>query len=134
MRFTDKSFALDLDGNAGKAAKVIGSVLGSASVSNPTFVGIGLNYLDKGMSYSELGELALKAIGAINADVIVSTLWRNVVGFDASTEQKAPYIKMLSEGMKFGDLVVLAADTSLNTTNINLVGLAQTGIEYIPVS
>ena len=86
------------------------------------------------MSYSELGELALKAIGAINADVIVSTLWRNVVGFDASTEQKAPYIKMLSEGMRTGDLVVLAADTSLNTTNINLVGLAQTGIEYILVS
>ena len=47
---------------------------------------------------------------------------------------KAPYIKMLSEGMRTGDLVVLAADTSLNTTNINLVGLAQTGIEYLPVS
>ena len=133
LRFTDKSFALDLDGNAGKAAKIIGSVLGSASVANPTFVGIGLNYLDKGMSYPELGELALKAIGAVNADAIVSTLWRNVVGFEANSEQKSPYIKMLSEGMKFGDLVVLAADTSLNTTNINLVGLAQTGIEYIPI-
>ena len=134
LRFTDKSFALDLDGNAGKAAKIIGSVLGSASVSNPTFMGIGLNYLDKGMSYPELGELALKAIGAVNSDSVVSTLWRNVVGFDASAEQKAPYIKMLNDGMKFGDLVVLAADTSLNTTNINLVGLAQTGIEYLPIS
>jgi hypothetical protein len=134
LQFTDKSIALDLDGNAGKAAKIIGSVLGSASVFNPTFVGIGLNYLDKGMSYAELGELALKAIGAMNADAIVSTLWRNVVGFDASYEQKAPYIKMLSEGMKTGDLVVLAADTSFNTTNINLIGLAQTGIEYLPVS
>jgi hypothetical protein len=27
----------------------------------------------------------------------------------------------------------LAADSSFNTTNINLVGLAQTGIEYTPV-
>ena len=134
LKFSDKSVAIDLDGNAGKAAKIIGSVLGSASVSNPTFVGIGLNYLDKGMSYPELGELALKAIGAVNSDSVVSTLWRNVVGFDASAEQKAPYIKMLNDGMKFGDLVVLAADTSLNTTNINLVGLAQTGIEYLPVS
>jgi hypothetical protein len=133
LRFNDKSFALDLYGAAGIAAKVIGSVLGSASVSNPTFVGIGLNYLDKGMSYPELGELALKAIGAFSTDAIVSNLWRNVVGFDASSEQKAPYIKMLSEGMRIGDLVVLAADTSLNATNINLVGLAQTGIEYIPV-
>jgi hypothetical protein len=134
LRFTDKSFALDLDGNAGKVAKIIGSVLGSASVSNPTFVGIGLNYLDKGMSYPELGELALKAVGATTNDAVVSTLWKNVIGTEATTAIKAPYIKMLNEGMKVGDLVVLAADTSFNTTNINLVGLAQTGIEYIPVS
>jgi hypothetical protein len=41
---------------------------------------------------------------------------------------------MLADGMKAGDLAALAADTAFNTTNINLVGLAQTGIEYIPVS
>jgi hypothetical protein len=41
---------------------------------------------------------------------------------------------MLTDGMKIGDLVVLAAETSFNKTNINLVGLAQTGIEYIPIS
>ena len=40
---------------------------------------------------------------------------------------------MLTDGTKVGDLVVLAADTSFNTPNINLVGLAQTGIEYLPV-
>ena len=133
LLFTDKSIALDLDGVAGIAAKVIGAVLGKTQVQNPTFVGIGLSYLDKGMSYSDLGALAMKAVGSTTNDAVVSTLWKNVVGFDASAEQKAPYIKMLTDGMKFGDLVVLAADTSFNTTNINLVGLAQTGIEYIPV-
>lgn len=134
LKFNDKSIALDLDGNAGKSAKIIGAVLGSAFVSNPLFAGIGIDYLDKGMSYSDLGAFALKAVGAGTHDAIVSTLWRNVVGIEANSEQKSPYTKMLSEGMKFGDLVVLAADTSFNTTNINLVGLAQTGIEYIPVS
>jgi hypothetical protein len=133
LRFTDKSFALDLDGAAGISAKVIGAVLGKTQVQNPTFVGLGLSYLDKGMSYSDLGALAMTAVGSTTNDAVVSTLWRNVVGFDASSEQKAPYIKMLSDGMKVGDLVVLAADTSFNTTNINLVGLAQTGIEYMPV-
>jgi hypothetical protein len=29
-------------------------------------------------------------------------------------------------------LGVLAADTELNQTNIKLVGLAQTGLEYLP--
>jgi len=37
---------------------------------------------------------------------------------------------MLADGMKAGDLVVLAADTALNTTNIGLAGLIQTGIKY----
>jgi len=33
-----------------------------------------------------------------------------------------------------GGLGVLAADTELNQTNIKLVGLAQTGLEYVPLS
>jgi hypothetical protein len=118
LQFSDKSVALDLSGNAGTAAKVIGAVLGKSLVQNPTFVGIGLSYLDKGMTYSELGALALTAVGATTNDAVVSTLWRNVVGFEASAATKAPYIKMLTDGMKVGDLVVLAADTSFNTTNI----------------
>lgn len=133
LKFTDKNIAIDLDGNAGITAKVIGAVLGSISVKNPIYVGIGLSYTDKGMSYSELGALALSAVGATTNDAIVTTLWRNVVGFNPSTADKAPFVKMLDDGMKAGDLVVLAADTSLNTTNIGLVGLIQTGIEYTSV-
>ena len=133
LKFTDKTIAIDLDGNAGITAKVIGAVLGLSSVKNPTYVGIGLSYTDKGMSYSDLGTLALSAVGATTNDAIVTTLWRNVVGFNPSAAEKAPFIKMLADGMKAGDLVVLAADTALNTTNIGLVGLMQTGIEYTPV-
>lgn len=133
LKFTDKSIAIDLDGNAGNTAKVIGAVLGSSSVKNPTHVGIGLSYTDKGMSYSDLGALALSAVGASTNDAIVTTLWRNVVGFNPSAAEKAPFIKMLADGMKAGDLVVLAADTASNTANIGLVGLIQTGIEYTPV-
>jgi subtilisin-like proprotein convertase family protein len=134
LQFTDKSVAIDLDGNAGSTAKIIGAVLGNSALKNPTYVGIGLSYLDKGMSYSDLGALALTAVGAATNDAIVSTLWLNVIGSPASAMDKAPFVKMLADGMKAGDLVALAADTAFNTSNINLVGLAQTGIEYIPVS
>ena len=134
LQFTDKSVAIDLDGNAGITAKIIGAVLGNSALKSPTYVGLGLSYLDKGMSYSDLGALALTAVGATTNDAIVSTLWLNVIGSPASALDKAPFVKMLADGMKAGDLVALAADTAFNTTNINLVGLAQTGIEYIPVS
>ena len=132
IKYSDKYFAIDLDSNAGITAKVIGAVLGKDAVKNPTIVGLGLSYADKGMSYSDLGALALSAVGARTNDAIVSTLWRNVVGFEASPETKAPFIKMLQDGLKPGDFVVMAADHILNTTNIGLVGLVQTGIEFIP--
>jgi hypothetical protein len=39
---------------------------------------------------------------------------------------------MLTDGMTSGALAHLAADTSFNATNINLIGLVQNGIEYLP--
>ena len=132
LKFSDKDVAIDLNGHAGTVVKVIGAVIGPDFVKNPIYVGIGLGYLDKGMSYSDLCLLALQAMGVTTADAIVSLLWRNVVGFDANDTQKAPYIKMLQDGLKPGDLVVMAADNVLNMTNIGLAGLAQTGLEFIP--
>jgi len=109
---------------------VIGAVLGKEAVKNPGFVGIGLSYLDNELSYTDLGLLALNAVGATSNDAIVSKLWFNLVGSAASASDKAPYIKMLADGMKPGDLVVMAADLPLNTYNIGLVGLMQTGVEF----
>jgi hypothetical protein len=37
-------------------------------MKNPTYVGIGLNLIDSGTSYSDLGLLALNAIGAKTND------------------------------------------------------------------
>ena len=63
----------------------------------------------------------------------VKTARTNVIGTKPTTADKAPFIALLENGMTAGALAHLAADSSFNTTNINLVGLAQTGIEYIPV-
>ena len=132
LNFTDKSIAFDTTGNAGTVAKVLGAVFGKTAVTNKAFVGIGLSYVDKGMNYSDLAALALNAAGSTTPDQIVTTLWTNVIGSAPSAADKAPFIQMLASGTKVGDLAVMAADTSFNTTNINLTGLAQTGIEYTP--
>jgi serralysin len=133
LKFIDTSIAFDLDSNAGVAAKVMGAVLGKASIKNSIDFGYWLAQTDIGLSYADIGQKALDKIGLKTNDQIVSTLWKNVIGFKASDVDKAPFIKMLVDGMKPGDLVVLAADTTFNTANINLVGLAQTGIEYAPI-
>jgi len=134
LKFKDKFIAIDLDGNAGTTAKILGAVFGKESVSNKSYVGIGLNFLDTGWTYDNLAGLALDAAGAKTNDQIVSLLWTNVIGTKPTDADKQPYITRLENGMTAGALTRLAADSSFNTTNINLVGLAQTGIEYIPVS
>lgn len=131
--FTDSALALDIAGNAGIAVKLISAVFGKDAIANKNFVGIGLDLLDKGMSYDNLGTLALGAAGAKTSDEIVSLLWRNVVGSVASVADKAPFIQLLDAGMSGGELVHLAADTVFNTSQINLVGLAVTGVEYTPL-
>ena len=133
IKFSDQGLAFDLDGNSGTTAKILGAVFGPASVTNKSYVGIGLNYLDAGWTYDNLAGLALDAAGAKTNDQIVSLLWKNVIGTTATANDKAPYIAMLENGMTPGALAHLAADTSFNTTNINLTGLALTGIEYLPV-
>ena len=133
LKFSDKSIAIDLDGNAGTTAKILGAVFGKESVSNKSYVGIGLSFLDAGWTYDNLAGLALDAAGAKTNDQIVSLLWTNVIGSKPTAAEKQPFIALLENGMSSGALAHLAADTSLNATNINLVGLAQTGIEYIPV-
>jgi hypothetical protein len=134
IHFTDKSIAFDLNGNAGTTAKILGAVFGKESLSNKSYVGIGLNFLDAGWTYDNLAGLALDAAGAKTNDQIVSLLWSNVIGTKPTAADKQPFIALLENGMTAGALAHLAADTSFNATNINLVGLAQTGIEYMPIS
>lgn len=128
FKFSDTGLAFDEKGNAGIAAKVIGVVLGKIAINNPSFVGIGLSYLDSGTSYSDLGLIALNAIGVKTNDDIVSTLWLNVVGSNPSSADKAPFISMLENGMKPGELVELAAESSVFETQ--LVGIFTNGLEF----
>jgi hypothetical protein len=130
--FSDTNLAIDLNGNAGTTAKILGAVFGKESLSNKNYVGIGLHFLDAGWTYDNLAGLALDAAGAKTNDQIVSLLWTNVIGTKPTAADKQPFIALLQNGMSAGALAHLAADTSFNITNINLVGLAQTGIEYIP--
>ena len=134
IQFSDKALALDLDGGAGTTAKILGAVLGKESLLNKNYVGIGLSFLDSGWTYDNLAALALDAAGAKTNDQIVSLLWTNVIGSKPTAADKAPFIALLENGMTAGALAHLAADTSFNTTNINLVGLAHTGIEFIPIT
>lgn len=134
LSFSDTNLALDLSGNAGTIAKILGAVFGAPSVANKEYVGIGLDLLDGGVSYEQLMQLAINArlgANATNAEV-VGLLYTNVVGESPRVADLAYYKDMLDQGVVTqAFLGVMAAETSLNQGNIDLVGLSSTGIQFI---
>jgi hypothetical protein len=134
LRFVEGAtgLALDLDGNAGTVAKVLGAVFGPDAVSNKAFVGIGLALMDAGVSYQQLMQLALGAAGVTTHSAEVNLLWQNLTGFSPTPEQAAPFVALLDSGAASPiDLAIAASELELNKVNINLVGLQQTGIEFV---
>ena len=45
-------------------------------------------------------------------------------------DERAHWIGLLDGGLSVGAITVIAADSSLNATNIDLIGLAGTGLAY----
>ena len=134
LEFADKNVALDLRENdaAGRVVKALGAVFGEQSVrTHLDYVGIGLSLMDGGMSYETLMAYALRAAGVTTPQSVVSLMFSNIVGHIPSEIEARPFIDMLSSGWSIGALGVMAADTPLNQANINLVGLLQTGVEYM---
>lgn len=133
--FADQVIALDIDGNAGTVAKVLGAVFGRDFVKNPVFVGIGIEYLDnRGYDYESLLGVAISArLGANPSNKqVVDLLFTNVIGVAPSVDQAAPYVKMLDDkSYSVTALAKMAADTPFNTAAVNLTGLASTGLAYL---
>jgi len=136
LKFSDKSLALDIEGNAGTTAKILGAVFGKTAVANKAYAGIGLHYLDNlGYGYEQLMGLAINAaLGPTPTNgQVVDLLYKNVVGVLPDAATKAMFVGMLDrKEQTIGSLGVLAAETDLNKANIDLVGLAKTGLEYLP--
>lgn len=134
LQFADMSVALDLGGNAGTVAKILGAVFGAGAVANAEYAGIGLDLADGGWTDEALVQLALDAslgAGASNS-AVVTLLYTNVVGAAPDDAALALYTGLLSDGSYTqAGLGVMAADTSFNQDNIDLAGLAEAGLEYL---
>ena len=138
MLAQDLGFALDLDGAAGSTARLIGAIFDTPFLI-PEFVGIGIRFFDDGWSMEAVAQLALntdlyveRAGSRSNAD-FVRLVYENVVGVAPSAAEQAVYEGILDRGeMTQAQLAVFAAETAENALNIDLVGLSNSGIEFIP--
>jgi len=134
LKFNDKHIALDLDGNAGQIIKLLGLLLGKDQATNKTYVGAGLKLLDDGMTYEQLMQTALDVVLGPNASSlsVVEMIWGNLIGPPTPADNISQYSALIDNGAyTSAGLAIVAADHSLNTTAIDLVGLSSTGVEYI---
>ena len=135
LEFGDIGLALDLDGNAGLVAKLLGAVFGADAIDQADYVYAGLSLLDTGTTTDALATLALNVAGIQSNDGLVTLLWQNLFGGVPTQNEKIPYVQMLDQGeITQAGLTQAAANTTINQANIDLVGLAQNGIEFTLVA
>ncbi|MEG3064078.1 MAG: matrixin, partial [Comamonas sp.] len=130
LTLNDTQLALDLDGHAGEAAKLLGALGGVGLLDNQPLVGEVIRALDAGVSAQSLAQLGLQVLGAKTSLEVTQLIWTNVVGSAATPAQLQPFVNLMAQGVTGGELAVLASHLELNATRIDLVGLAATGIEF----
>ena len=132
--FSDSGFAFDLDRNAGFAAKLLGAFLGPEGLTNHEYVGIALGLIDSGLSNNAILAEALKVVFGNNpsgADLI-NGFYRNLTGEEAPPTLLNEYVRLIDSGeLTPLGLANQVLDHEINAANINLIGLASTGLEFI---
>lgn len=134
LSFEDVSVALDIEGNAGTVARILGAVFGRDAVASPELAGIGLRLADTGTSAETLMQLALDhQLGPWHTGGdVVNLLYTNIVGTAPPQQQAAIYRGWLDSGLySEASLGLYAAQTGENEASIGLAGLAQTGLAFV---
>ena len=135
VNFLDTNFAFDLSANsaAGKTAEILGAAFGLNALSNKPYVGLGLSLFDGGMGMQDVASMAISTglVSAPDNTSFVKAVWNNVVGTPIDDANLNTYVGQLNRGaLSQASLLALAATSSINASHINLVGLAQSGLEF----
>jgi hypothetical protein len=137
--FTDKAVAYDAAGRAGDVYALLAAALGTADVTK-TYTGIGISLADAGWTNKQLAEALLATdvyktdAGGVSTETFIKHVYKNVTGTNATlTDVTALTNWIASNQYSQADVLVIASELPAFETAIGLVGLATTGIEYIPV-
>ena len=140
LQFSDVSVALDLDGNAGAAVRLVGTLFGMQKISDKALLGQWIDAMDRGTSLAAAvaqavgsAQFAAAAGGRSNAD-FVNLVYKNVVGSAPDPSSFDYYVGLLNGGeYTQASLALLAVGLDLTGQQVGLVGLSSTGVEYLPV-
>jgi hypothetical protein len=86
-------------------------------------------------AYTQIARLALDAVLGENPShkAVVDLLYKNLMGISPDALSETLDVGMIKNGAYTQESIALMATTlDINKTNINLLGLSQTGVEYTP--
>jgi hypothetical protein len=135
LYFTDKAYALDLDGNTGIAAKVIIASFGADKLS--TYMATVLTLVDAGYTLDGLCDVvvqkglieSLALAGSSDMSSFVEYVYGNVVGRELNAFEAAMMENISTGGSTKAELLKLAVQTDnvasqITTNAIDLIGVA----------
>jgi hypothetical protein len=132
--FTDKGYALDIEGNGGIAAKAIIATFGVDSIS--TYMSAALSVVDTGTSLNDLCDLVVdlglieNTISSTDITAFVTKIYTNVIGRTPTSFESAILTGYYDKGTHTrADLLKLAANSSqvdnqITENTINLIGVS----------
>jgi Ca2+-binding RTX toxin-like protein len=137
LQFSNTKVALDMTGNAGDAARLIGALLGPSYVKDKALAGVVIGLLDQNYSTETIATLGLGTstyiglAGSSSNEDFVKHVFKNVIGRPPAEAELQTYVGMLSAGTSQAALAVMAADTEFTAEKIGLAGLVLNGWEFI---
>ena len=132
VSFSDKAYAFDLDGSAGKAAKAIIAAFGKNAVSE--YLGIAAGMTDKGATIESLAKIVVdNNLVPSDHTQFVNTVFENVVGRKPNALELINFKGMLDRGeATTTSLLSLAANVPLVEGRMVEIAVAGVALEYQP--
>ena len=138
LEFSDVKLAFDLDGSAGHAALLMGCVAGKASLQNKELVGDVLAWIPDNSSLADVSQLLVNegivatVAGGTDNTSFVKLLMRNVLGSDSDVALVNSLTSLIDTGAHSqASMLTAASQLDANKIQVDLIGLSQTGLEYI---
>ena len=137
LQFSNGKVALDLGGNAGQAARLIGALLGPSFIKDKALAGVVIGLIDQDNSIENIANLGLNTsfylalAGSTKNEDFVNHVFRNVVGRTPEVNEQKTYVDMLNAGTSQAALAVMAAGTEFTASQIGLTGLTSHGWDFI---
>jgi Ca2+-binding RTX toxin-like protein len=141
LKFLGSTLALDTQTGqaAHSAGLVVRALLGPEYLENPAKVGDVLAFVDSGLALGDVVGRVLasadftKLAGSRSNTDFVRFVYDNVVGSAPGPADLSYFVGLLDRGQFTQvSLGVLAATVEINAASVEIVGLAQTGVEYLP--